>query len=57
MYKMTFRHESAYDGQPTRSVEVVTDAATLEEILVDFAQFLRGCGFEIPVEGLEVVDE
>ena len=43
--KFTFTYEVDYQGQPKQGVNYTTTAVTLPNILADFEQFLRGCGF------------
>jgi len=43
--KFTFKYEVNYVDQPKYSVTMESDAITLTEILTEFEQFLKGCGF------------
>jgi hypothetical protein len=53
---MTLTCSHTYPGQPHSTVTVTTDAVTLPEVLSQFEDFLRGCGFHF--EGsLELVEE
>lgn len=54
--KFTFRQECSYEGQPRGTVEITTDAVSLDEILPVFEQFLRGCGFVIDGQ-IDIVKE
>jgi hypothetical protein len=52
----TFTHTSDYSGQPTVQINLTSDAVSLPDILGNFEDFLRGCGFVFDGH-ITIVDE
>ena len=54
--KLIFRQEhETYEGL-IKTYEMSTEEVCLHEVLDDFADFLRGCGYQVK-GNLEIVDE
>lgn len=52
--KFTFTCVADYEGQPITKTIVETDAETLPQLIEAFEHFLRGSGFNIEMESIEI---